>query len=296
MTLPSFYPTPAELPFNASCLRGRFRPEPPDRASDDARLWLLLRGGELLLTAAGALPSGPHPPDGVADGREPLHIGTWDGHPCALLALPRDAALPAGLHGEALAAPEPRLAIELLTLGGIASQILHWERSSRHCGRCGTAALRIVGTWGRRCPHCQAEHFPHIHPCVIVLVHRPGEVLLARKPGWPEGRYGLIAGFLDFGEALEEAVVREVREEAGVEVQQLGYIGSQCWPFPSQLMAGFTAAYAGGEIRVDETELEDARWFSVDALPNLPPKRSIARYLIDHHLRREARAKPTSKP
>jgi NAD+ diphosphatase len=109
-------------------------------------------------------------------------------------------------------------------------------------------------------------------------------LLLARKAGWPEGRYGLVAGFLDFGENLEEAVVREVREETGVEVCGARYLGSQCWPFPSQLMAGFTAEYVSGEVCVDTLELEDARWFSVESLPNLPPKRSIARYLIDEHV------------
>jgi NAD+ diphosphatase len=117
-------------------------------------------------------------------------------------------------------------------------------------------------------------------------VRREGEVLLTRKAEWPEGRYSLVAGFVDFGECLEETVDREVEEETGVRVKDIRYVGSQCWPFPSQLMAGFTAEYAGGEVRVEEKELEDARWFPVTELPGMPPRRSIARFILDHYLER----------
>ena len=116
---------------------------------------------------------------------------------------------------------------------------------------------------------------------MIVAVRRPGEILLTRKREWAPNRYSLVAGFLDPGECLEEAVAREVQEETGIQVTNIRYAGSQCWPFPSQVMTGFTADYAGGEVVVEEKELEDAGWFPLDALPDLPPKRSIARYLID---------------
>lgn len=106
---------------------------------------------------------------------------------------------------------------------------------------------------------------------------------MTRKAEWPEGRYSLVAGFLDLGECLEEAVAREVAEETGVQIENIRYIGSQSWPFPSQLMTGFVADYVGGEIVIEEAELEDVRWFPVDDLPKLPPKRSISRYLIDHY-------------
>lgn len=284
--LPDHYSSTLELPFNAACLTGRFVLEPPDATAEGEALWLLVRGGELLVEADGAtlrLPSGIAPPAGIVASTPPLHIGRWDGQPCRALALSLNAELPPGLVAESLSAAEPALSIEQLTLGATAAQILNWERNSRHCPTCGSEQERIAGTWGKRCLTCAKEHFPHLHPCVIVVVRRAGEVLLARKAGWPEGRYGLVAGFVDFGEALEETVVREVMEETGIQVRDIRYIGSQAWPFPSQLMAGFTAEYAGGEIRVDHHELEDARWFPLDALPQLPPKRSIARYLIDHH-------------
>jgi len=108
-------------------------------------------------------------------------------------------------------------------------------------------------------------------------------VLLARKPEWAPGRYALVAGFVDNGESLEGAVAREVKEEVGVDVTDIQYVGSQNWPFPSQLMVGFVARYAGGELAVDRGELEDARWFPADALPDRPSRHSIARFILDHH-------------
>jgi NAD+ diphosphatase len=141
--------------------------------------------------------------------------------------------------------------------------------------------IKIPDSWGKRCSSCNAEHFPHIHPCSIILVKRDNELLLTRKKEWAAGRYGLVAGFLDFGESLEECAIREVREETGIAIRNVRYVGSQNWPFPAQMMAGFIADYAGGDIIINTDELEDARWFTADKLPELPPKRSIARWIID---------------
>ena len=105
---------------------------------------------------------------------------------------------------------------------------------------------------------------------------------MTRKAEWIPGRYSLVAGFLDFGESLEECAIREVREETGIEINNVRYVGSQNWPFPAQLMAGFVADYVAGDIQVDLNELEDARWFTCDALPLLPGRRSIARWIIDN--------------
>ncbi len=278
--LPEYFLSPAHLPFNAAALREKFRPAAPDTDPGGAGCCLLLRGTDLLLDAAGRLPR--QAPVELVD--PPLYIGDWEGTPCRIVTLKAGAELPAGLVAESLLAAEPSLPIDLLTLGGTAGQIVYWEQTSRFCSRCGGENGRLAGGWGKKCSGCGHEHFPHIHPCAIVLVRRPGEVLLTRKAAWPVGRYGLVAGFLDFGECLEETVVREVAEETGVRIDNIRYIGSQAWPFPSQLMAGFVADYAGGEVQVDKTELEDARWFPVDALPVLPPRRSIARYILDHCL------------
>ena len=137
-----------------------------------------------------------------------------------------------------------------------------------------------------RCDNCESQHYPRISPSMIVLVTRGDEVLLARSPRFVTGIYSTLAGFVEPGESVEHCVAREVREEVGVEVQNLQYIGSQGWPFPHSLMLGFHAEYAGGDIVMQEDEIEDARWFRVDALPPLPASRSIARYLIDLYVAR----------
>jgi NAD+ diphosphatase len=282
--LPDSFPSPLHLPFNGACLQGKFSLSAPNCDPGGAGFWLVLRGSELVVTESLRLPEGNLPGELFSAPSDPLYIGNWQGRPCRALTLPGEHPLPAGFTAESLLATEPGLSIELLTLGGVAGQILHWERGSRFCARCGGEMERVADVWGRRCRGCDYDHYPHIHPCVIVLVRRGGEVLLTRKAVWPPGRYSLVAGFLDFGECLEEAVVREVLEETGVLVNNVRYVGSQNWPFPSQLMAGFLADYVGGEVVVEEKELEDARWFPVTALPVLPPKRSIARYLLDNHL------------
>ena len=291
--LPLSYPSPLHLPFNAQSLAGRLQPQAADADPGGEGFWLLLRGNELALVAGAdgfALPQGAVPEQLADLAAGPLYLGLWDGRPCRALSLPRERELPPGLQVENLMASEPRINIDLLSLAGRAGQMLHWEQSSRICSRCGGTTEGLPGESGKKCQSCGYAHFPHIHPCVIVLIHRPGEILLARKAEWPAGRYGLVAGFLDCGECFEEAVTREIAEEVGLRVRDIRYLGSQCWPFPSQVMAGFAAAWEGGEVVVEQKELEDARWFALDALPQLPPRRSIARYLIDHWLAQQTGA------
>ncbi len=285
MPLPDYYSSPLHLPFNRAVLAADFQLGTPDHDPGGPGVWVLLRGGELLVSAGATpeLPTGDLPLV-LAANRPAVYLGQYRGRPCRGLILPRETELPAALVAESLLASEPALSPALLSLGGVAGQIFHWLRGSRFCGLCGAETLGLPREWGRRCQGCGHEHFPHIHPCAIVLVRRKGEVLLTRKAEWPAGRYSLVAGFLEVGECLEETVAREVLEETGVTVGAIEYVGSQAWPFPSQLMAGFVADYASGEVVVETSELEDARWFSVDALPTLPPRRSIARYILDHYL------------
>ena len=286
MHLPDFYSSPLHLPFNRTCLDGQLELSSPEQDPGGPGCWILLRESELIIDTTGAtpiLPAAVIPPVPIVG--EPLYLGLWQGLSCRLGVVGQDIELDTGLEASDLFAGNPDLPIDLLSLGGLARQVLHWEGNSRYCSKCGTGMTRLPAEWGKLCPDCGAHHFPHIHPCVIVVVRRPGEVLLARKAEWPIGRYSLVAGFLDFSECLEEAVAREVMEETGIEINNIRYIGSQGWPFPSQLMAGFVADYVAGEVKVEEKELEDAGWFSVDDLPLLPPKRSISRYLIDTYAR-----------
>ncbi len=148
--------------------------------------------------------------------------------------------------------------------GGLAAcvvALLNWHRANPHCAVCGASTEIIEGGYARRCPRCGAHHFPRTDPAVIMLVENGDEVLLGRRPGWPARRYSVLAGFVSPGESLEEAVVREVREEAGIEAHDPRFVASQPWPFPSSLMLGFVASAEGGEPRTLDGELEDVRWF-----------------------------------
>lgn len=280
-------PLSVYLPFNRDCLRGAFEPAkrggPPPAAP---RQWLIIHDQSLLVVPGDGevrLPSGEMPP-GLQGASEPLLLGTYRGTPCWVTQLPREASVPEGLSRETLIPMRgAQLPDDLLSLGGMAMQALWWEGTSGHCPRCGQGTERIPGEWGKKCPACHYEHYPHLHPAVIVLVRDGDRCLLARKREWAPGRYALVAGFVDNGECLEGAVEREVKEEVGVDVKDIRYVGSQNWPFPSQLMVGFVASYAGGEVRVDEEELEDARWFPCGQLPTGPGRHSIARYIIDNY-------------
>ncbi|MDB4950912.1 MAG: nudC [Gemmatimonadetes bacterium] len=184
-----------------------------------------------------------------------------------------------GLHGV--------LDDELYRMAGRAVQVMEWDRSHLFCSRCGTAAERVEGELAKRCPACGKTDYPRITPAVIVRIESGdgSRVLLARGPQFAPGVYSTIAGFVEPGESLEEAVAREVREEVGVEVAEIRYFGSQPWPYPHSLMVGFTARYAGGELRLQESEVEDAKWFGVDDMPLVSPPLSIARVLIDDWVR-----------
>lgn len=207
--------------------------------------------------------------------------------------------------------PMPRGELSLREIGSLSRQdgglaayaaaLVNWHRAHRFCANCGAKSVIIEAGVARACPACHAEHHPRVDPCVITLVLDGDRVLLGRQATWPARRYSTLAGFVAPGETLEEAVIREVREETGVEVGTPRYRGSQPWPFPASLMLGFTAPYAGGEInRVDE-ELEDAAWFSRGQVAAaamhdtgwesvdgdgllLPPRTAIARQLVEEWL------------
>jgi NAD+ diphosphatase len=164
-----------------------------------------------------------------------------------------------------------------------AFQTLEWSTAHAFCGRCGTPTVFSTTESARTCPSCGATHFPRITPAVITLVRRGPEILLARGLRFGPRFYSLIAGFVEAGETLEQAVEREVMEEVGISVKDITYFGSQSWPFPSQLMVGFTAQHAGGVLQINESEISDARWVSPSALPadiELPTNYSISGRLI----------------
>jgi NAD+ diphosphatase len=167
------------------------------------------------------------------------------------------------------------------SVAGRAVQIVDWARSHRFCGRCGTRTVHSDNDRSMRCPSCALLAFPRLAPAIITLVTRGDEALLARGVQFRGPMFSCLAGFVEPGETLEQAVAREVREEVGVGIDDIRYWGSQPWPFPHSLMLGFRARWTEGEIVIDPVEIAEAGWFTRDALPNIPPRISIARKLID---------------
>ncbi len=279
------YPEASTLPFNRAALGNGFIPVRPGEADPGGPgCWIIVREDSLILVAAGdkhSLFEGTLPAWATPHAA-PLFIGLWKGKPARILEIAAECTIPPDCVIEPLLLIffQERLDDDLLSLAGHAQQILAWEKKSAVCPRCGGGTYRIDGTWGKKCRECGYEHFPSIHPCTLVLVYRDNEVLLIRKPEWPPGYYSLPSGFCDFGESLEECAKREVAEETGIEIGNLRYVGSQCWPFPGQLMVGFTGDYREGEIAVDRGELEDAAWFRRDALPPSFSNKCIAGWMI----------------
>lgn len=209
------------------------------------------------------------------------YLGHLDGVDCYAVTLRDDTVAPAGCRFAGLRSLFLRLAEPMLSLAARAFQVVEWDRTHRFCGRCGHPTNDKDGERAKQCPACGYVAYPRVSPAMMVLVTREREVLLARANRFPGAMYSALAGFVESGEAIEDCVHREVREEVGIEVSELAYFASQSWSFPHSLMIAYTARYAGGELRPDPTEIADARWFGVDALPDLPSTLSIARRLID---------------
>lgn len=247
----------------------------PEVLPEGARV-LVFEGSALIVTDAQRLCDAP------ISHERPHLIGALDGRP--LFA--------ANLVGEV---PRDHRAIDLRALASTlhpahwnaasyASQVLHWDRTNRFCGTCAasTAPAADVTKRAKVCTRCGHEVYPRISPCTIAAIHDGARILLVRTPLFPPGRFGLVAGFVDPGESLEGCVRREASEEVGLALHEVEYVASQPWPFPHQLMVGFVARADPDEPRLLDGELAEARWFEPDALPQLPPRLSIARALIEH--------------
>jgi NAD+ diphosphatase len=286
-----------EMPFNspAQFSAGVAAPE----AAGDA-LWFVFRGDRLLVEL------GPPSARASDDLRVParpawarlpllknnnwlwfepartLYLGRLAGTDCWAAEAPGEAAPPPpGLAWEGLRTLFSVLEDAHFALAGRAIQLVDWDRSHRYCGRCGTPTEAKAEERARVCPACKLSAYPRIAPAVMALVRREGEILLGRSPHFPPGMYSALAGFVEPGETLEQCLAREVEEEVGVQVSRIRYFASQPWPFPNSLMIAFVCDWAGGEIRPQAGEIEDAKWFHVLQLPKLPSRISIARRLID---------------
>jgi NAD+ diphosphatase len=253
---------------------------PPEGTGGPA-LWFAVRGRELLVQAQGGIEPG-EPPERL--GLAPLgahYLGALGELHCWSVELDAAAEPPPGMRFRDLRQLYGALDTSLHAVAARALQIVEWDRTHRFCGACGKPTEPHPSERARVCAACGLEHYPRIAPAVIVAVSKDDQILLGRGPQFPPGIYSVLAGFVEPGESLEQAVHREVLEETGIEVEDVRYFGSQPWPFPHSLMLGFKARHRAGEIRVDGVELTDARWFHRDEMPMLfPGNLSISQWLI----------------
>lgn len=280
-----------------------FAGHPLDRADhirgDPARLAELAQADARLLRLEGLIPRlgedrrlqwdrlGDAP-----DGIEVVFLGLLEGEPLFAAVPGEGDPDPAYTRRETWAALGHLPADELALYGG-ARSLLDWHARHRFCPRCGGATRLAKGGWQRDCTACGAQQFPRTDPVTIMLVEHAGNLLLGRKAGFPEGSYSALAGFIEPGETIEEAVVREVFEEAGVRARDVHYIASQPWPFPSQLMIACHAMADDATLTIDKTELEDARWFTraevaeaIDKGPESTSFRAPFAIAVAHHMLR----------
>jgi len=215
------------------------------------------------------------------------YLGLLGGCHCFTVEIPKGLNPPTGMRFEGLRQVYGQMNETFFAVAGRALQIVDWDRTHQFCGRCGSRTRTHPTERAKECPQCGLLHFPRLAPAIIVLIQRGREVLLARSRRFETPMYSTLAGFVEPGETLEEAVIREVKEESGITVKEIRYFGSQPWPFPHSLMVGFTANYASGEITLSDGENVDVRWFTADNLPRLPGKLSIARKLIDWFVQKQ---------
>lgn len=269
----------------------RLRHDPQALASAmgnwQARL-LKLEGGQPEVTDDGRL--GWTMLSEAPDEAEFVLLGLDNGRPRFAALLP-DAGRQAGFRSPALMAALDALEPGEAATFAAARSVLDWHARHRFCANCGSPTQLFRAGWGRQCHTCRAEHFPRTDPVVIMIAEHEGRALVGRQPSWPAGRYSALAGFLEPGESIEEAVAREIFEEAGVRVSGVRYIASQPWPFPSQLMIACVGMAEDDAITLDTHELEDAMWVTRDEVraalagsgPFLaPPRYAIAHTLLTH--------------
>lgn len=254
-------------------------------AQDDAEAiasprYFFFRGHEILVSETGETLGEIEP---AADA---LSVGAWQGQSVLASSVSGNSAAPTGMRWAGLRTLFGILPDDLVSLAGRSLQLLEWDRTHRFCGACATPTVREANERARRCPSCGLSAYPRISPAMMCLVTRGKEILLARNANFPPGRMSALAGFVEAGESVEDAVHREVDEEVGIRVDNIRYFASQSWPFPNSLMIAYTAEYSGGTLKPNGVEIVEADWFSKDKLPQLPPRLSIARALIEDTLQR----------
>jgi NAD+ diphosphatase len=229
------------------------------------------------------VPSEETPPTVLKPWTHLMTVSMPDGTQVITYAIDHPEQAPSSLTPVGLRQTYYKLPQTLYLIAGKCHELLYWDQNTRFCGVCG-APMQMHTEISKRCTECGKEVWPQLATAVIVLIHRDDEVLLVRAKNFRTDFYGLVAGFVETGETLEEAVARETLEETGVHITNIRYFGSQPWPYPCGLMVGFHADYVSGEIHLQKSEIAKGGWFRRDNLPTIPEKLSIARMLIDDWL------------
>jgi len=254
------------------------------KSVDPSAFWFIFKEADLLLNTSGDTLSIPETRD-LGQCRKKLvrqqFIGSLDGRPCYTADMGDGTMQGEGLEAKNLRAIFNAVEEEIIWAAGTANQLATWNRNHQYCGRCGASCEDKQDERAKICPACGLVNYPRLSPAVIVAVMKDNKILLARNKRFRLPFFSVLAGFVEPGETLEACVKREIQEEVGIFVKNIRYYGSQPWPFPDSLMVGFVADYAGGEIKVDDTEITEADWFMPEDLPRIPPRISIARQLID---------------
>jgi NAD+ diphosphatase len=263
---------------------------PPDSQMPNA-LWFVYSGYRLLVEVSGNIARVPVWNEIEASGIEleqSIFLGSYQGHPCFAVEGKLPDASPLSPKFRELRSLFGLLENGFYEIALLGKHLVQWDKNCQYCGTCRGPLKHRTDLRAKECPECGRLEFPRISPAIIVLVEKGDTLLLARSTRFPGSFFSVLAGFVEPGESLEEAVHREVEEETGIRVKDIAYFGSQPWPFPDSLMIGFTARYASGEIRIDGEEIAEAAWYKWDRLPEIPGKLSIAWQLIDWFVKKHS--------
>lgn len=212
-------------------------------------------------------------------------LGLFNEVNCYCAEISKETLIPDEMESIPLRQALEQLGTEWYRAAVKAHAVMSWDKNHHYCGHCATKTQHKPDTFERQCPSCALIFYPRISPSIIVLIKKEDQILMARGPHFTAGAYGLIAGFVEPGENIEEAIRREVKEEVDIEIKNLRYFGSQAWPFPDSLMLAFIADYTSGELKINQSEIEAAGWYTIDNLPGRPSSSiSIARKLIEHFI------------
>jgi NAD+ diphosphatase len=257
----------------------------PNHESQIKSYWFIFNSGKMLVNVeTGQIPLVKDLNEFDITPLRKIYLGKFMGQTCYAAEVDTEVEtinIPKGMAFENLRSLYPILDEDVYLLAGRAIQIINWDKNHQFCGKCGTPTETMDEEMAKICPKCGFISFTRISPAVITAIVKEGKLLMAKHNYGQYRRYGLIAGFVEAGETLEEGVEREIMEEVGLKVKNIEYFGSQSWPYPHSLMIGFTAEYESGDIEVDGKEIAHAKWFKAKDLPEMPSRISIAGELID---------------